>query len=142
MGVMMKYLIVLLLVLSQISVASPFAELNDTELLPANDGFYSCYIYDNKANPEGEYKIIGSMNRDGLYFNKQHFKKISRVDLLELGENKAKTAIYGNTKINLNFYRTKKATFNEGIRHYPVKLTYKTSNLTAKNYYFTVKCGA
>lgn len=138
----MKYLIVLLLVLSQISFASSFAELNDTELLPANDGFYSCYIYDDKVSPEGEYKIIGSMNRDGLYFDKQYFKKISRADLFELGENKGKTAIYTYQNNKLNFYRTKKATFNEGIKHYPVKLTYKASNLTAKNYYFTVECGA
>lgn len=131
----MKYLIVLLLVLSQISFASPFAELNDRELLPANDGFYGCYIYNN-------HKIIGSMNRDGLYFNKKYLKKISRADLFELGENKAKTAIYGNTKTSLTFYRTKKATFSEGIRHYPIKLTYKIANSISKNYYFVVECGA
>lgn len=135
MGYVMKYLIILAgLTFSAFSFAGTFAELDDSELLPANDGFYGCYIYDNQ-------KIIGSMNRNGLYFNKQHFKKISRIDLFELGENKGKTAIYTYQNNKLNFYRTKKATFNEGIKNYPVKLTYKASNLTAKNYYFTVACG-
>lgn len=131
----MKYLIVLLLVLSQISFASPFAELNDRELLPANDGFYGCYIYDN-------HKIIGSMNKNGLLIDNQFFKLTSKQDLFELGENKDKTAIYTYQNNKITFSRTKKPTFNDGVIRYPIKMTYQKINSKPKTYQLLAECGA
>ena len=90
----MKKLSLILLLFSHIAFANGFNELSENELLPANDGYYGCYIYD-------DHKIISSMNKNGLFIDNQFFKLTSKQDLFELGENKGKTAIYTYQKINL-----------------------------------------
>ncbi|WP_066803532.1 hypothetical protein [Moraxella oblonga] len=132
---MKKSLLIWGLVIANMAIANAFNELSESELLPANDGYYGCYIYD-------KYKIIGSMNKNGLFIDNVFFKLTSKKDLLELGENKGKTAIYTYQNNKLTFYRAKKATFNDGVIHYSVKMTYQKTNLKPKTYHLLVECGA
>ncbi|MDO4426790.1 MAG: hypothetical protein Q4B88_01530 [Moraxella sp.] len=131
----MKKLGLILLLFSHIAFANAFNELNESELLPANDGYYGCYIYDN-------HKIIGSMNKNGLFIDNQFFKLTSKQDLFELGENKGKTAIYTYQNNKITFSRAKKSAFNDGVIHYPIKMTYQKINSKPKTYQFLVECGA
>lgn len=131
----MKKLTLISLFFSHIAFANGLNELSESELLPANDGSYGCYIYDN-------HKIIGSMNKSGLFIDNHLFKLTSKKDLFELGENKSKTAIYAYQNNKLTFYRAKKATFNDGVIRYPIKMTYQKINSKPKTYHLLVECGA
>lgn len=44
----MKKLLFNLMLLGTSAFASPFAEVAEKDIIPAKDGFYSCYLYDEE----------------------------------------------------------------------------------------------
>lgn len=134
---MIKKLIFSLILLNISTFASPFAEITEKEIIPAKDGFYGCYLYDDKDH------FVSSMGWQSLYLDKQYFDQKSKKGLFEMGNSEIWQAIYQSKKARLILQRTSKAQIGEGnVRRFTTKMTYMQGG---KNTYvgeFKVECGA
>lgn len=133
----MKKLIFSLIMFNTSAFANLFAEISEQEIIPAKDGFYSCYLYDDKA------RFVSSVGWQYLNFDKQYFSQKSKKGLFEMGNNEIWQAIYQAKNARLIFQRTSKAYRNgNNTEIFTTKMTYTKGGKRTYVGEFKVECGA
>lgn len=117
--------------------ASPFAEVSSDNIIPAKDGFYGCYLYDEKD------RFVSSVGWQRLFFDNQYFGQKSKKGLFEMGNNEIWQAIYQSKNAKVVFQRTSNAYRDEdNTEIFITKVSYTKGKNKPYIGSFTVYCGA